>query len=156
MWVFASLECCVFMFRQANAIIMKVQSNLAASEKFFVEEQTRQSMVSFTIAIIIYASIGIVLWCAGVKYFWFATPGFTREIITSPGLGSITGSDEWPGNGFYYPVFFINTTVLNVKVFVIAFLGKRSDWKLAKEAPRSVWQTLSGQSESWISKKRVI
>jgi hypothetical protein len=49
------------MFRQANAIIMKVQSNLAASEKFFVEEQTRQSMVSFTIAIIIYASIAIVL-----------------------------------------------------------------------------------------------
>ena len=32
---------------QANAIITKVQSNLAASEKFFVEEQTRQSMVSF-------------------------------------------------------------------------------------------------------------
>ncbi|CAB3980326.1 Hypothetical predicted protein [Paramuricea clavata] len=30
---------------EANAIIMKVQSNLAASEKFFVEEQTRQSMV---------------------------------------------------------------------------------------------------------------
>lgn len=33
-------------FFQANAIVMKVQSNLAASEKFFVDEQTRQSMVS--------------------------------------------------------------------------------------------------------------
>lgn len=28
---------------------MKIQSNLAASEKFFVEEQTRQSMVSYMI-----------------------------------------------------------------------------------------------------------
>ena len=40
------LDTVLFFFCQANAIIMKVQSNLAASEKFFVEEQTRQSLVS--------------------------------------------------------------------------------------------------------------
>ena len=72
---------------------MKVQSNLAASETFFVEEQTRQSLVSFTYYLVIlndYVLLKCSIFYSPFQFF----SDFTREIITSTGSGSITRPDE--------------------------------------------------------------